>query len=81
MSLVSRVTSDIAGEVFNGGSPGQIWIRDQTQPSGGRWVDVATILPASVLAAAAAIAALPTADPHVAGQVWNNAGVLVASAG
>lgn len=26
-------------------------------------------------------AALPTADPHVVGQVWSNAGVLTVSAG
>lgn len=25
--------------------------------------------------------ALPTADPHVAGQLWSNAGVLTVSAG
>lgn len=24
---------------------------------------------------------LPTADPHVAGQLWNNAGVITESAG
>lgn len=27
------------------------------------------------------VAALPTADPHVSGAVWNNAGTLAISAG
>lgn len=38
-------------------------------------------LPASVQAAATIVAALPTTDPEVSGQIWNDNGVLKASAG
>lgn len=35
----------------------------------------------STLAAALDASALPTSDPHVAGRVWSNSGVLTKSAG
>lgn len=40
------------------------------------WAALGSVLGASINASA-----LPTADPHVAGRVWSNSGVLTVSAG
>jgi len=41
----------------------------------------AVTVTASINGGTVSLPNLPTADPHVAGQVWNNAGVLTVSAG
>lgn len=45
--------------------------------------DVTGAVEATTLSASGAVvfSALPTADPEVAGQLWNNAGVVTVSAG
>jgi hypothetical protein len=78
---IAATTRSLAEELFVGGAPNQVWVCDKTEPSAGRWVNVADLLSAAITNAGIVIAALPTADPHVAGEVWNDAGVLKASAG
>lgn len=50
--------------------------KNYEKQGGNEWVVGGTL----TIAAGGALI-LPTADPHIAGAVWNNAGVLAISAG